>query len=288
MRTFRQKMVRIARASSLAMAALLLASCAQLPGNLGGESGDNQTSQSLVQLGDATRGTGDLTGAVRLYRRALAEKPDQVDVWMLLAATLLQGGDPDEAVQAYDKALSLAPQRADAHVGLGRVYLATRKFNQAQVEFTAALKLQATNVQAWNDFGVALDLLGRHEDAQVKYTKGLEIAPDDPTLRSNLGLSLALTGDYDEAVTELSGLSLEPSSTPRIRQNLALALALKGDDKEAERLLRIDLDEQAVKEDLRYFATLRQLADAAKSAPPVQQRTAANVVPVTMTAGEGK
>jgi len=250
---------RISRAGLLLLTALALASCAGMTGLASSNAALDQSSQSLVQLGDAARQSGDLAAAVQFYRNALTENPNQVDVLLVLGGTLFQGGDYGEAIESYNKVLTIAPQHADAHLGIGRVYLAQHKSNQAQVEFTAALRADPKNIQALNDLGVVFDMLGRHSDAQQSYTNGLELAPDDTALRNNLGLSLALGGDYDKAVVELSRLSLEPDSIPRIRQNLALALGLKGDAKGAERLLRADLDEQSVRDDLRYFAALRRL-----------------------------
>jgi Flp pilus assembly protein TadD len=257
----------------LLIAGLALASCANVTGASVTQRADaarDQGSQSLVRLGDAARQTNDLAGAVKLYRNALIESPDQVDVLLVLGGTLFQGGDHAEAIESYNKVLTLAPQRPDAHLGLGRVYLAEYKPNQARVEFTAALQADPRNVQAFNDQGVALDMLGQHFDAQQSYMKGLAFAPDNTALRNNLGLSLAISGNYDQAVVELSNLSLEPGSIPRNRENLALALGLKGDTQGAAKLLRADLDEQTVSGDLQYFAAVRRLAQSAPEQNPPQ------------------
>ena len=261
------------RVGLLLMTGLALASCASVTQRA--DAARDQGSQSLVRLGDAARQTNDLAGAVKLYRNALIENPDQVDILLVLGGTLFQGGDHAEAIESYNKVLTLVPQRPDAHLGLGRVYLAEYKPNQARVEFTAALQADPRNVQAFNDQGVALDMLGQHFDAQQSYMKGLAVAPDNVALRNNLGLSLAISGNYDQAVVELSNLSLEPGSIPRNRENLALALGLKGDTQGAAKLLRADLDEQTVSGDLQYFAAVRRLA---QSTP--QQ----NPLPVTATA----
>jgi Flp pilus assembly protein TadD len=238
----------------------------------------NESAQSLAQLGDAARRSGDLQGAVELYRKSLTRDPQQVDAWLVLGNTLLAGGDAQEAAEAFNKALGISPQSADAHLGLARVFIAQRKPNQALVECNAALAIDPKSFQAYNNAGVALDMLDKHSEAQASYEKGLALAPDNVALRNNNGLSFAMSGAYDKAVAELSKLSLEPGSSPRIRQNLALALGLKGDDKAAEKLLHGDLDEQSVAGDLRYYAVLRQLNG---NAPKADTPTAGPRTPVS-------
>jgi hypothetical protein len=75
-------------------------------------------------------------------------------------------------------------------------------------------------------------------------------------LRNNLGLSLALSGQHAEALELLRRLVDEPGAKARNRQNLALAYALAGDLVAAERISRLDLDEEAVQNNLGYFAAL--------------------------------
>lgn len=273
---------RLVRSVLVSTAALVLASCTssgfpvdQQPGNQKSAalSVANQSAQSFADLADAARRSGDLQGAVELYRKSLTRDPKQLDVWLALGDTLLAGGDTQEASEAFNKALGISPQNADAHLGLGRAFMAQRKPNQALVEANAAIAIDPNAFQAYNDTGIALDMLEKHAEAQASYVKGLAIAPDNVALRNNYALSLAITGNYDKAVAELSKLALEPGSSPRIRHNLALALGLKGDDQAAEKLLHADLDEQSVAGDLRYYAALRQLngkgvqADAAGASP---------------------
>jgi Flp pilus assembly protein TadD len=279
---------RLGKSILVSATALVLVSCANMRLPVDQQPGDqksaanavaNESAQSLAQLGDAARRSGDLPSAVELYRKSLTRDPQQLSVWLALGNTLVVGGDAQEAAEAFNKALGVSPQSVDAHLGLGRVFIAQRKPNQALVEFNAALAIDPKSPQAYNDVGVGLDMLEKHGEAQTSYAKGLALAPDSVALRNNYGLSLAITGDYNKAVAELSRLSLEPGSTPRVRQNLALALGLKGDDKAAEKLLHADLDEQSIEGDLRYYAVLRQLN---RNAPQADAPGASPRIPVSV------
>ncbi|MGH6898578.1 MAG: SPOR domain-containing protein [Geminicoccaceae bacterium] len=59
----------------------------------------------------------------------------------------------------------------------------------------------------------------------------------------------------------LRSLVDEPGAKARNRQNLALAYALAGDLLAAERISRLDLDEEAVQNNLAYFAALAAVED---------------------------
>jgi hypothetical protein len=85
-------------------------------------------------------------------------------------------------------------------------------------------------------------------------------------LRNNLGLSLALSGQHAEGIELLRKVVDEPGAKARNRQNLALAYALAGDLVAAERISRLDLDEEAVQNNLSYFAALGAIADDRKRA----------------------
>jgi hypothetical protein len=85
-------------------------------------------------------------------------------------------------------------------------------------------------------------------------------------LRNNLGLSLALAGKHAEAIELLRAVVDEPGAKARNRQNLALAYGLAGDLTAAERISRLDLDEESVQNNLSYFAALAAVEDRRKRA----------------------
>jgi hypothetical protein len=100
-------------------------------------------------------------------------------------------------------------------------------------------------------------LAGQHDAAALAYREGLAMAPDDRGLKSNLGLSQALAGDTETAITTLRPLAEGADSDKRARQNLALAYGLKGDVLAADRLSRVELNEDEVRRNLAIFAALR-------------------------------
>lgn len=134
---------------------------------------------------------GQKAAAVQSFRRALDRSPDNVMLMNNLAYLMADsGGNLDEALALVQKALEKAPGQPNLIDTLGWIYL---KKN-------------------WNDS--ALNVLG---GLTQKY-------PDNPTFRYHFGMALLQKGDKATARAEFrSGLSKKPSS--EVRQSIETALA---------------------------------------------------------------
>ena len=108
--------------------------------------------------------------------------------------------------------------------------------------------------------------MGDHRGAQARYLEAMKFAPEVLSLRNNLAISLALSGDYDAAIGHLAEIAGDPGATARNRQNLALVYGLAGDVEKAAEIGRLDLDESEVRNNLAYYARLRALPAADRSA----------------------
>jgi Flp pilus assembly protein TadD len=256
----------------LTLAVLGLASCGADPvhvdllsanGRDGG--GAVPSYDSLMRIGAAARGGGDLSNALGVYRRA--SEMDLLNPAPLAAAgdVLLEMGSVNEAIVSYNNALFRNQQYQPALVGLARAFLRTGKPALALDPLGKAYALTPDDPKVLLLFGVAKDFAAEHSEAQAWYRRGLAAAPGDPALTANLALSLALTGDYASAVATLQPVAMAPGGTPQERQTLALIYGLRGNTAEAARLGRIDLDDASVEHNLAYYATLRELSPEARS-----------------------
>ncbi len=201
---------------------------------------------------------GDGAVAERLYRRAMADRPDWVEPRIGLGHLLLRRGDIEGARAAFERAAQLAPGDGRPVAGLAAVDLAEHRPETALQGFARALRLTPGDATTLNGSGVALDQLGRHAEAQARYREVLARDPDNRAARNNLGLSLALAGRAQEAVEVLSALAQAPTAVPRNRQNLALALALLGRDTEAVATASLDEAPAMAKADIALLDVLRQ------------------------------
>ena len=220
---------------------------------------------SLMRIGAAARGGGDLVNALGVYRRA--SEVDPLNPAPLVAAgdVLLEMGQVNEAIVSYNNALLRSGQYTPALVGLGKAFLKTGKPALALDPLGKAYALSPDDPKVLLLLGVAKDFSGEHAEAQAWYRRGLAVAPGDPALTVNLALSLALSGDFTTAIATLQPVAMARGGSPQERQTLALIYGLKGNLAEAARLNRLDLDDASVEHNLAYYATLRELSPEARS-----------------------
>jgi Flp pilus assembly protein TadD len=224
--------------------------------------------ERTLRLAGAARTGGDLASAVRLYRQAIRQHPEQLRPYIDLGDTLHAQGKYHEAIDAFDAAVKLARTtddaagEADARTGEGRALLGLRRPAEALEPLAAALELAPRHRVARNARAVALDGLGRHREAQEIYRSLLERDDANARAQGNLGLSLAISGDHDAAVRVLDDLVMRAGAGPRARQNLAVAYALAGDYDAAREVMRADLGERAVEDNVAYLDTVRFLLRA--------------------------
>lgn len=223
--------------------------------------GEQSRYGTLLRMAHSTRSAGDPAAAVQLYRQAVSIEPDRPEAYVLLGETLIELEAHQDAARALEQALKKDPKSVAANRGYGRALVALRRPESAIGHYRAAVELAPEDIQAWNGLGVAYDMAGDHVSAESAYRYGLKVAPDSMLLRNNLGLSLALAGRHDEAIEMLTSVVADPAARARHRQNLALAYGLNGDVAAAERISRVDLDDEAVKNNLAYYASIRAVDD---------------------------
>lgn len=77
---------------------------------------------------------GDLEGAIRTYREAIALDDAFADGWQGLALALNDLGRHDEAILAGTRLCELTPDDELAHTTLSRIYQAAGKVPEAEAE----------------------------------------------------------------------------------------------------------------------------------------------------------
>ncbi len=259
----RQRKTAAALGLSLLGLTLLLAACAQsLPRESGVVKGGVDT---LLRLAEVTRRAGDPAAAVPLYRRAHKLSPADPRPLLALGQTFNQLGAYAQASDTWKAALAVSPKlpsQREALRGYGFTLTALHQPHLALAKFRAALALGPDAV-AYNGMGIAQDMLGAADDAQASYEAALAMAPGNLTFANNLGLSLALSGRFDRAIEVLRQVAAAPDATAEHRQNLALAFGVAGMLEDAARVARVDLDEQAVQNNLAYYAVLGSITNHA-------------------------
>jgi len=171
----------------------------------------------------------DPQNAVLLFRRALAENPDDQDVHYNLGNVLLQMGKVDEGAAELKIAVRTKPAFAEAHDNLGTALARLSDYAGAEREFRTALSLKPTLTGTHTNLGRLLQMTKRPAEAVTEYRLALKAQPSVPEAHANLANSLFDAGEFAEAAKEYQeALRLNPGYTDA-RDGLTRALAkIKG------------------------------------------------------------
>ena len=220
----------------------------------------------MANLGNMMREKGEVGAAMDFYRRALAADPKNLVAIKGLAGVLEQWGDKQAAAKTYKDGLAFHKNDGELRRNYARLLLGMDEPAAAKRQYEAALDADSSDLKARSGLGVALDYLGEHKKAQAQYEKVLSKEPRNLATLNNLAYSYILTRRYDRAIEVLEPYVNDPSATAAMRQNLALAYGMAGMDVDAERVARMDLSPQKVRENMDYFR--RQRAELAVSTAP--------------------
>lgn len=117
---------------------------------------------------------------------ALLTRPDDADIHVALAKTLVVLNRPDLAVQQYQQGLLLQPGYVTALVGLGVALAQLGRPEEAIAQYRLALEADPRNAEAHNNLGGTLANQGRIAEALPHFERAVALNPGDENARRNL------------------------------------------------------------------------------------------------------
>lgn len=169
--------------------ALFLASLAQLPGRV----------STLVNLAAARLALDRPADALAPLDEALAQTPDDADVWCQRGQVLGRLGRLDDAVASFERALALNPDHPAATYHRGMALNALHRPVDALAAFDRLLALQPGSAEAHFRRGQTLQRLQRPADALAALDHALALEPAGHAMWTQRGSVLALLGRSDDA-----------------------------------------------------------------------------------------
>ncbi len=150
--------------------------------------------------GIAAHAAGRREEAVVLFRKAVAEQPDDPKARLNLGVALRDVGNVAESEACYRQAIAMAPTFAAAHNNLGILLSETDRHAEALASFEEALRLDPSHTDARHNRGAVLAEMHRHEEAIAEFHAAIAANPADAEYHNSLGASLAVLGRTDEAL----------------------------------------------------------------------------------------
>jgi cytochrome c-type biogenesis protein CcmH len=156
------------------------------------------------RIADAVK-TNDFEGMLAQVEKHLAEKPDDVEGWKVVAQAYSKLGRYEDAAQAYLKVASLQPPTADVVTSYGEMLVLANKGlipKLAAQAFQQALTLDSAYPKARFFSAMAMKQDGKTAEAKAAYEKLLADAPAGANWRKAVESELASMGAQPPALTD--------------------------------------------------------------------------------------
>ena len=95
-----------------------------------------------------------------------------------IAYAYAQGGNIAEAVKVYKKAILDSPDDKDLHFNLGALYVMQKKYAAALKEFDKVVALDENDKEAYYNLSICYGKLNNREKSDLNYRKYLELEND--------------------------------------------------------------------------------------------------------------
>jgi Flp pilus assembly protein TadD len=178
---------------------------------------------ALARAGVDAHRRGDLAGAARSYRAALAAAPDHPVATHYLGVIEYQQGRLGAALPLLERAAAAIPGEPEFHNNLGLALAAADRVDDAIAAYRRTLELKPDHAVAWNNLGLALQADNRLDEAIAAFGEARRLAPAFTEARWNLSLALLASGRFEEgwrdydARLELPQLGALPQRPPSPR-----------------------------------------------------------------------
>src|SRR6266540_1367137 len=194
---------------------------------------DRKNSVFRGLLAETYRRQKDYPRAIALYRRAVADSPEDPDVRYNLAVTLQEAGRAGEAREALEEAIRRDSRRPEAHNALGIALAEQGNPLQALAEFERAAQLDPRDARAHNNCGNVLRQLGRLDEAERAYRRAIELAPRYAEAWNGLGTLEVARGRPAAAIPDFEHALVLAPQYHEVRLNRGIALETMGETRSA-------------------------------------------------------
>ncbi len=175
---------------------------------------------ALYLLARAKRTTGDPLGAVADLTKAIAQKEEFTEAWLLRAELLLEMKQGKEALEDVAKVLELSPEEERAFLLRGRIHQLLGDLDAATEDYQIVIAFNPFNEEAWLLSGQLLITEQNYEDAIIHFDEAIEIDPQFAKAYAERGRVKNAIGDKDGAFEDLKkAIELNPEGEMAQRIN---------------------------------------------------------------------
>ena len=138
---------------------------------------DSDLVDGWINLGQLYASIGDPL-ALRYFDNAIRVAPENINALHARADYLSDTGDLAGAIEMYRRISRVDPQYEDAYFNSGLIYMDMDSIEQARKQFDIAIKTSPTLIQAYYYRGLTQEMLGNPAAAKTDYEQALRMAPN--------------------------------------------------------------------------------------------------------------
>jgi tetratricopeptide (TPR) repeat protein len=161
------------------------------------------TPEGRMALSYALQSQGNLEGALKAAREAIAASPEFGMAWARVAELEFSFGRNEKAIEAVERSLALSPRNAQAISLMGYLEISKNRIPEARKYFTKAIAIDPALGNAWLGQGLAYFQAGDRAAALRSMTIAAAVEPNRSFFRSYLGKALVENGRDAKAGNEL-------------------------------------------------------------------------------------
>ena len=140
--------------------------------------------ESWFNLGLKQVSTGDFSGAIDSWEKALNLNPNLSEAWHNRGSALGRLGRYEEAIESFERSLFVDPNNYQAWNDRAHALYQLQKWQEATESWDKAIEIMPGNHLFWYNRGCALEQLNNIDESIASYEKALEIKPDFQPARS--------------------------------------------------------------------------------------------------------
>ena len=144
-------------------------------------------------------------------------------------------GKYDAARRVYKKLIAEFPNQYEPYHRLAVVADKQRRHDEAQALYAQAIRIEPKNAELFNDLGYSYYLDGELGKSERAILKAVSLEPTNSRFRNNLGLVIGQQGRFSNAFTQFS----TAGSKADAHFNMAFLFASNGEYEQAKRSLRL-------------------------------------------------
>lgn len=126
--------------------------------------------------------------AIKQYRKALEESPENADIYYNLGVAFYELGNMDDAIEMFSRAGGLRNMDSGIHYNLGVSYGEIGMWKKAIREYKKVIEIDDSHYNAYYNLGIAYGKMDKWGKAKDIYKKLSQRQPEDMDVHYNLAL----------------------------------------------------------------------------------------------------